>query len=167
MAYSDPSRETPDLHPIDIVETLATTRDWSFDRMDTDQISMEVAGSWRTYAVTLVWSDYDETLRLVCSFEMDPPRDKMPALFETLNLTNDRLWTGSFAHWSDQNLMVYRYGLVLSGGALAQPEQIDQMMQNGVLACERFYPAFQLACWGDTTPQKAMDVAISEAYGRA
>jgi hypothetical protein len=33
--------------------------------------------------------------------------------------------------------------------------------------CERYYPAFQLACWGDQTPTSAMDVAIAEAYGHA
>jgi hypothetical protein len=36
-----------------------------------------------------------------------------------------------------------------------------------VLAAERFYPAFQLALWGDKTPAEALKVAIAEAYGRA
>ncbi len=167
MASTEQFFECTDIHPIDIVENLATTRDWSFDRMDHDQIAMEVEGAWRTYSLTLAWSDYDETLRLICSFDMEPPAEKMSALYETLNLTNDRLWTGSFSMWAEQRLMVYRYGLVLAGGALAQPEQIDQMMQKGVLACEKFYPAFQLACWGDSAPAEAMNVAISDAYGRA
>jgi hypothetical protein len=35
------------------------------------------------------------------------------------------------------------------------------------MASERFYPAFQLASWGDHTPAQAMQVAIAEAYGRA
>jgi hypothetical protein len=35
------------------------------------------------------------------------------------------------------------------------------------MASERFYPAFQLAVWGDQSPEKAMKVAIAEAYGRA
>jgi hypothetical protein len=35
------------------------------------------------------------------------------------------------------------------------------------MAAERFYPCFQLACWGDATPAAAMDIAMSEAYGRA
>jgi hypothetical protein len=35
------------------------------------------------------------------------------------------------------------------------------------MACERFYPAFQLVAWSDHTPQAALKVAIAEAYGRA
>jgi hypothetical protein len=34
-------------------------------------------------------------------------------------------------------------------------------------ASERYYPAFQLAIWGDKSPRDAMQVAIAEAYGRA
>ena len=41
------------------------------------------------------------------------------------------------------------------------------MMTTAFLNCERFYPAFQLATWGEQDPQAAIDVAIAEAYGRA
>lgn len=167
MAATEQYFETTDIHPIDIVENLAESRDWDFDRVGEDQIALTVEGSWRSYTLTLAWSGFDETLRLVCTFEMEPPADKMAELYEVLNLTNDRLWTGSFSMWNEERIMIYRYGLTLSGGAIALPDQIDQMMHNAVLACEKFYPAFQLVCWGDQSPAESMNVAISEAYGRA
>jgi len=37
-------------------------------------------GSGRTYSITLCVVAYDEKLRLVCTFEMDPPREKLPVL---------------------------------------------------------------------------------------
>ncbi|PIB24143.1 diacylglyceryl transferase [Amylibacter kogurei] len=167
MAATEQYFETTDIHPIDIVENLAESRDWDFDRVGEDQIALTVEGSWRSYTLTLAWSGFDETLRLVCTFEMEPPADKMAELYEVLNLTNDRLWTGSFSMWNEERIMIYRYGLTLTGGAIALPDQIDQMMHNAVLACEKFYPAFQLVCWGDQSPAESMNVAISEAYGRA
>ena len=156
-----------DLHPIDIVENIAAHHDWDFDRMGDDQIAMAVAGQWRTYSLTLAWSGYDETLRMVCTFEMDPPAEKMPSLFELLNTINDQCWAGAFTYWAEPKLMVYRYGLVLSGGQVASADQIDTMISAAVLSAERYYPAMQLLIWGDTTPAKAMDAAIAEAYGRA
>ena len=45
--------------------------------------------------------------------------------------------------------------------------QIDTLINAAVLSAERFYPAFQLVCWGNETPAEAMRVAIAEAYGRA
>jgi len=125
--------ETEDLHPIDIVETLAEHNAWDFDRVSDEQIAMVIEGSWRSYSVSLAWSAHDEVLRLICTLKM----------------------------------MVFRYGLNLAGGAVASADQITDMMQNAVVACERYYPAFQLVCWGDSTPQDAMGIAIAEAYGRA
>ena len=80
-----------DLHPIDVVQNIATHNEWDFDRIADDQIAMSVEGQWRTYSVTLAWSGYDETLRMVCTFEMEPPAEKLPALYELLNLVNDQL----------------------------------------------------------------------------
>jgi hypothetical protein len=167
MANTEHFLASADIHPIDIVENLAESRDWVFDRVADDQIAMAVEGSWRTYSITLAWSGYDETLRMICTFDMEPPKDRLPALYELLNLANDKCWAGAFSFWADQQLMVYRYGLVLAGGAHAGPEQIDQLLGSGVTACERFYPAFQLACWGDTAPKDAISIAMTEAYGRA
>ncbi|WP_170558968.1 YbjN domain-containing protein [Ruegeria atlantica] len=166
MALSEQFLEE-DLHPIDIVEHLAEHHDWDFDRIGDDQIAMAVEGQWRTYSITLAWSNYDETLRMVCSFEMDPPSERTNELYELLNKMNDQCWAGAFTYWANQKLMVYRYGLVLTGGQMASPEQIDTMITAAVLSAERYYPAIQLVTWGNRDPEDAMQVAIAEAYGRA
>ena len=166
MALSE-SYLSDDLHPIDIVESLATECEWDFDRLGQDQIAMAIEGQWRTYSITLAWSEYDETLRLICTFEMEPPEARLPAIYETLNEINDQSWAGALSFWSEQQLMVWRYGLILAGGQMACPDQIDTMIRAAVMSAERYYPALQLVAWGDRTPADAMQVAIAEAYGRA
>ncbi|MFN3209525.1 MAG: YbjN domain-containing protein [Roseovarius sp.] len=156
-----------DLHPIDIVEHLAEHHDWDFDRIGDDQIAMAVEGQWRTYSITLAWSAHDETLRMVCTFEMEPPEDKLPALYHVLNDVNDQCWAGAFTFWAEQQLMVYRYGLVMAGAQAISPEQIDTLIGAAVMSAERFYPALQLVVWGDRAPKEALQIAIGEAYGRA
>ena len=166
MALSEHFLEE-DIHPIDIVEHLAEHHDWDFDRIGDDQIAMAVEAQWRTYSITLAWSGYDETLRMVCTFEMEPPEERVKDLYALLNEMNDACWAGAFTYWAEQKLMVYRYGLVLSGGQMASPDQIDTMITTAVLAAERYYPAIQLLVWGEKTPKEAMQAAIAEAYGRA
>lgn len=167
MSLTEGFLDTTEIHPIDIVEALAEHRDWDFDRMGDDQIAMQVEGQWRTYSLTLAWSAGDEVLRLLCTFEMDPPEGRMAELHDLLNRVNDQCWTGAFTAWTEQRLMVWRYGLVLAGGQVAGPEQIDRLISTAVAACERYYPAFQLCGWGDRSPVDALQVAICEAYGRA
>ena len=156
-----------EIHPIDIVEHLAEHHEWEFDRIEENQIAMAVQGQWRTYSITLAWSGFDETLRLICSFEMEPPSERLKDLYETLNVANDRCWTGAFTFWEEQRLMVYRYGLVLAGGQIATAEQIDTMISSSVLAAEKYYPAFQLVIYDNQSPDRAIQVAIAEAYGHA
>ncbi|MBV7408430.1 YbjN domain-containing protein [Maritimibacter sp. DP1N21-5] len=167
MAATEHYLESEDLHPIDIVETLAEHHAWDFDRVGDDQIAMAVEGQWRTYSITLAWSPYDETLRLICTFEMEPPEHRLPQLYEALNATNDMVWDGAFTYWHEQRLMVFRYGLVLAGGLIAGTEQLGRLISSAVGNCERFYPAFQLVNWSDKSVDAAMQVAMAEAYGRA
>ena len=77
--------EFEEVHPIDIVETIAEKYDWEFDRLGENQISMLVEGQWRTYSVTLAWSHHEQTLRLISTFEMEIHKEKLGSLYEILN----------------------------------------------------------------------------------
>ncbi len=167
MSLSEQYIDIEDLHPIDIVETLATHHEWDFDRITDDQIAMVIVGQWRNYSITLAWSPHDKTLRMICTFDMAPEAEALPRLYEILNLTNDHCWTGAFTFWPSQKLMVYRYGLVLAGEQLATPDQIARIVEMAVGTAERYYPAFQLTCWGKRPPKDAMEIAIAECFGRA
>ncbi len=156
-----------DIHPIDMVETLAEQSAWDFDRVGENQIAMAIEGAWRTYSLTLAWSNADDMLRLVCTFELKPGEERLAEFHALLNRINDRIWGGAFSHWGEQDLLAFRYGLGLAGGAEATPEQIEAMILNAVGLTERFYPAFQLVCWGGEDAGTACEMAIEAPYGTA
>ena len=156
-----------DVHPIDIVESLAEQFDWDFDRVGENQIAMAVEGAWRTYSLTLAWSGHDDILRLVCTHELNLPEERRDDFLALLNLANDKIWQGTFSFWDEQKLIAFRYGLTLAGGAMATPEQIEAMVLSAVALSERFYPAFQLVAWANEAPEPALAMAIEEAYGTA
>ena len=128
MTSFDSVFDFKDLHPIDMVQDIAATQKWKFDRIGEDQIAMAVEGQWRTYSITLAWSDMDETLRLICTFDMQPPLHRVNELYAALNEVNDNCWAGNFTYWADQKSMVFRYGLILTGGQSATLDQIDTMI---------------------------------------
>lgn len=167
MAATEHEFLSTEIHPIDMVETLAEKSAWEFDRVGEDQIAMAIEGAWRVYSLNLAWSNYEDILRLVCSFELTPPEDRLDEMMELINLVNDKVWCGSFVLWPEHKLMAFRYGLTLAGGATATPEQIEAMVLTAVGYAEKFYPAFQLVGWSNQTPQEAILVAIDEAFGRA
>ena len=167
MAFAESFADFDEVHPIDMVEHLAEHHAWEFDRIHDDRIAMSVEGQWRNYALTLAWSEMDETLQLICTFEMEPPAYRLGALYEVLNAINDRSWAGTFTWWNDQRMMVYRYGLMLAGERMVSPEQVDTMIHTAVTSCERFYPALQLVTWAERSPEDALKIAMAETMGRA
>jgi len=48
MAQSEQYLDADDLHPIDLVESIAAHHDWECDRIADDQIAMAVEGQCRT-----------------------------------------------------------------------------------------------------------------------
>jgi hypothetical protein len=161
------SDDFDDTHPIDTVESLAEENDWEFDRVTDDQIAVAIQGQWRTYSLTLAWNAKDSTLRLICTFELEPPEERYPALYDLLNRCNDMVWTGAFTWWVDQKLIVWRYGLAVDSDGLVSSNLIGHLIANAVMACERFYPAIQSVLWGAEDPCSAIKRAINEVYGRA
>lgn len=167
MAAVEHFHPETDVHPIDIVETLAEQAEWEFDRVGEDQIAVAVEAVWRTYSLSLIWSRHDDMLRLISTIEFNPPDERVAEFHRLLNLVNDKVWGGSFTLWREEGLLSYRSGLTLAGGAHATPEQVEAMVLTAIGLSERFYPAFQLVGWGDESAEEAADIAIEQAFGTA
>jgi len=156
-----------DSHPLDVVEILAERHEWDFERIADDRIAMAVEGQWHIYSLTLAWPGDGEPLRLICAFEIKPPEQRLPDLYDVLNRVNDMCWAGAFTYWPDQHLIAYRYDLILADDRMAGSDQIATLIDAAVMSAERFYPAFQLVVWGERPPSEAMSAAIAKVYGHA
>ena len=163
MSYS----ALDDTDNIDLIEQIVKKYNWEYNRINDNQITMVAQGQWRTYSITLAWSAHDQTLRLICTFEIEPQAQRIEELYKCLNLANDRCWVGAFTYVEDKKLLVYRYGLILTGEKIVSPDQINKIIDIAVMSTERFYPAFQLISSSDQTPEQALQVAITKAYGHA
>lgn len=165
--FPDDPTMPDDSHPIELAMTLARARAWSVDRMDEDRVALMVEGQWRRYALTITWAENAEMVQFLCPFEMNPADERLPALYRLINDCNDRLPLGAFIWWHEQRLMVWRHALCLAGRQPASCEQIDTIITSAIRLAERFYPAFQLALWGEPQPTTALQVAIADTWGHA
>ena len=72
MASVEPYFER-DTNPVDMVEHIATTRDWAFERSTEDELSLSVNGTWSDYHISLNWRDDVEALHLACAIDLKVP----------------------------------------------------------------------------------------------
>jgi hypothetical protein len=162
-----PEKETdrPE-HPVDVVEQLAATNDWSFDRDDEDEISISVSGSWTDYHVAFTWLSDLETLHVSCAFDLKASEPRRAEIMALISAINEQLWVGHFDLWPKEGVVMHRHGLLLVG---AQPsgKQCAALLDNALAACERYYQAFQFVLWAGKSAKEALEAATFETKGKA
>ena len=62
---------------------------------------------------------------------------------------------------------MFRHALLLAGGAELNSRQCESVLTSAVMACERYYQAFQFVVWAGKTGREALDTAMIETRGEA
>ena len=154
-------------NPVDMVESLAMHRQWSFDREEEDEISIAVTGSWCDYNIAFTWLPELEALHVACAFDLKVPLARRTESLALISLINEQLWIGHFDIWPQDGVIMFRHSLLLAGGAAVNVTQCESVLTNAVLACERYYQAFQFVIWAGKTGREALDTAMIETKGEA
>ena len=81
-----------EMHPVDIIEHIASINDWVFERQDADEISITVRGGWSDYHVSFNWMEHMESLHLSSSFDLKVPDARRNEVSKLITLINEQLW---------------------------------------------------------------------------
>jgi hypothetical protein len=154
-------------HPVDIVEQLAASNDWSFDRDDEDEISISVAGGWTDYHVAFTWLAELETLHVSCAFDLRVPERRRAEAQSLIRSINEQLWVGHFDLWPSEGVVMHRQSLLLAGGAQPSGPQCAALLDRALQTCERYYQAFQFVLWAGKGAKEALETATFETKGEA
>jgi hypothetical protein len=160
---SDESR----INPLDVVERIASTNDWSFERAGEDEITILIAGRWSDYQVSFTWMHDLEALHLACAFDIKVPERRRSEVQQLIAMINEQLWIGHFDLWPQDGLVMFRHALVLTGGLTASGEQCQSLLGTALEACEGYFPGFQFVVWAGKTAREALDATMFETSGEA
>ena len=154
-------------NPVDIIERLAAMNDWSFDRDEEDEISISVAGGWTDYSVAFTWLQGMEALHVACAFDLKVPLARKADALNLVALINEQMWIGHFDIWPSDGVIMFRHAMLLAGGAELNGRQCESVLTTAVLACERYYQAFQFVVWAGKSGREALETAMIETRGEA
>ncbi len=154
-------------NPVDLVESLAVNKQWSFDREEDDEISIVVSGSWCDYNIAFTWLPEIEALHLACAFDLKVPSARRNESLALISMINEQLWIGHFDIWPKDGVIMFRHALLLAGGATLNMPQCESALTNAIVACERYYQAFQFVIWAGKSSREALDTAMIETQGEA
>ena len=154
-------------NPVDLIEQIAASHDWAFDRSGEDEITISVTGSWCDYNISLSWMGALEALHLACAFDFKIQERPKNEVMRLLALVNEQLWLGHFDLWQAEGIVMYRNALLLTEGMEAGMGQLEAMLGAAVESCERYYQAFQFVIWAGRSPEEAQAAVLFETHGEA
>ena len=154
-------------NPLSVVEEIASTHDWTFERQGDDEITIVARGQWTDYQLSFTWMGEIDALHLACAFDMKVPEARREEVRRLIAAINEQLWIGHFDLWPSTGTIMFRQALLLPDGLTASPSQCELMLDGALHACERYYPALQFVVWAGKTAQEAMSAAMFETAGEA
>ena len=154
-------------NPVDVIEHVAALEDWSFERSGADEITVSLAGRWCDYHVSFSWMEDVEALHLACAFDLRVPEPRRAEIMRLLTLVNEQMWLGHFDLWRKEGVVMFRHGLLLSGGVQPSAAQLESILSSAIVACERYYQAFQFVVWAGKSAKDAVKSALFETAGEA
>src|SRR5215813_13429707 len=154
-------------NPLELVEHMATSQLWAFERPSDDELNVVVQGKWANYQVLFTWMHDIEALQLACSFEFKGPERSNAEIEHLIPMINSQMWVGHFEFFPTERLVIFRHTLVLSGGVHPSPRQCEVLLSAALDACERYYSAFEFVAWDGAGAREALEAAMFETAGEA
>jgi hypothetical protein len=159
--------EVPRENPLEVVEHMATSHVWPYERASDDEVNLVVQGKWADYQVLFAWMHDTEALHLACSFEFKGPDGNNAEIEHLIPMINSQMWIGHFEFWPTERLVIFRHALVLSGGVHPSPRQCEVLLSAALDACERYHSAFQFVARNGAGAREALEAAMFETAGEA
>lgn len=154
-------------NPVDMIEFVAASNDWSFERSGEDEIAMTVKGRWADYHVSFSWMEQFEALHIASAFDIKVPENRVNEVIRLLSMINGQVLMGHFDLWRAEDVVIFRQSLLLAGGAEPNNQQVEVLLSNGLDCCEAYYQAFQFVVWSGMEAKAALDAVLFETAGEA
>jgi hypothetical protein len=154
-------------NPLDQIEELAMTNEWMVERDGDDEVNMIIEGGWTDMHLCINWHRELEGLHLACTFDLKIPAARREEVSRLAALINEQLYFGHFDVWRGEGVVLFRNGLLLSGGAEVSAGQCEALIRLALDSCERYFPAFQFVIWAGKGAEDALQSSLLETVGEA
>lgn len=154
-------------HPVDLIEKIISNRDWPYERITEDELSISIKGNSTQYEIALSWIDEHEALHIACAFPLNMAKGRRSGLDELLLRINKKMLIGHFDYWANVQKISYRQTLLLTGGLCPSAAQIETLLMHALEACESHHRSFYLVSNSKISAEKSLHYALFETVGNA
>ena len=155
-------------NPIDRVEDVLSAHNWVFERVNDEELAVQVKGKACSYRLFFIWQEDMNALQFCAQYDMSINNDIRERITKTLANINEDLWMGHFDLPQDTGIPSFRHTCLIRGmsdGAIA--DMIEDMMDIALVQCERHHAAFQLLSHSGANDDTMISLALMETVGES
>ena len=155
-------------NPLDGVEEVLTSQNWSFNRANRDELFVEVKGRHAMYRMMFAWDEEFGAMQFCCEFDMQLLDSNLDLAFRTLGKINRSLWLGHFDLSEETLVPSFRHtqlfrGLTQTSGA----DQLHDLIQIAIDECDRNYPALLILANENANDNDTFSLALMTVAGQS
>ncbi len=154
-------------NPLDSVEEILCANDWVFDRVNEDELTVQVSGKMGDYKLFFSWQDDYSAMQFCCEYDLNIKPDAMDVAAKMMTSINSGLWLGHFDFRENTSVPCFRHttlfrGMTQTSGA----DHMEDLVDIAIAECERFYMAFDVLGRG-ADRENDLKLALMSAAGEA
>lgn len=167
--HSAPLYDNEHTHnPLDHVEDVLNGHNWTYERMNSDELVVDVAGDGGKYRLLFLWQEPLNSLQIYCQYDLVIAQENLVRAYRSLSEMNRSLWLGHFEISTDTMAPCFRYTSLLHGYSPQRgQEYIEDLVDIALTQCERYFSAFQMLGESTNVDNGALSLAIMETVGES
>ncbi len=166
---------SPDLSPsetnetdlFETIENVLGALNWQFERDGYDSVQCVAPTRWGEMGCLLTYRGHPPALHISLTLDVKPMSRRRSGISELILLMNERLWLGHFDYWVEDEIIIFRHSLPLSGRLTASEGEIEAVLTAAKEAVDKFVPAFNFVVWAGKSPSEAIAASMFETEGEA
>lgn len=157
-----------DENPLDQVEDVLNANNWTFNRVNDDELMVQITGKFCGYHLYFIWQDDMNALQFCAQYDFSINEDKMDKAARALMTINENLWMGHFEIPADTRAPSFRHTCLYRGiQRTSSASDIEDLVDIALAQCENHYAAFYLLSHANDAHDQNMALALMETMGES
>lgn len=156
-------------NPLDNVEDVLSANNWIFDRMNDDEIIVEIAGRSCGYKLFFIWQEDMHALQFCCQYDLDIDTKNSDMATKILSHLNENLWMGHFEIPDGTKKPAFRHTCLMRGMHQNAGSYIEDLVDISMAQCERHFASFHLLSSSafEIANDETLSLAMMESAGES
>ncbi len=155
-------------NPLDNIEEVMASHDWSFERPNDDELMVQITGKHGNYRMTFLWQEEYSAMQFFCEFDLEIPAERHDMTSKVIREINENLWLGHFDVPEDSRMPYFRHTTLFRGmNHTSGTDYIADLIEVALAECEKYYSAFNILSSHLYLNDNLLTLALADVDGEA